>query len=298
MLSALSPKEKELAELLTVLIDEYEERRYPIRKSTPQQTFLEMRKHDAARESFLKALQYRLEYLPALQGISELLLREAKIDDAAGFVERMLEISPMDSFALSMKAEILWRRGQHGEAIDTMTIVVKAQPENATFLFRLGRFLQQSGLSERAYEYFLRAKASDGGYLDARFSLASAAIDLGKFEEAKTEIEELRDRGPVDKRYVLNAIEAQYYLAVGEIEEAADLARNALNFRRNVVPLGIMAKVEAARARRCEVDGMKVVADSHRRRAYQLLDEGLKVDPSNAALLHQRERLVQDERAN
>lgn len=34
----LSPEEKELAELLTVLIDEYEERRYPIRKASPRQT--------------------------------------------------------------------------------------------------------------------------------------------------------------------------------------------------------------------------------------------------------------------
>jgi len=33
-----SPEEKELAELLTVLIDEYEERRYPIRKASPQET--------------------------------------------------------------------------------------------------------------------------------------------------------------------------------------------------------------------------------------------------------------------
>jgi HTH-type transcriptional regulator/antitoxin HigA len=33
-----SPEEKELAELLTVLIDDYEQRRYPIRKSSPQQT--------------------------------------------------------------------------------------------------------------------------------------------------------------------------------------------------------------------------------------------------------------------
>lgn len=33
-----SAEEKELAELLTVLIDEYEERRYPIRKASPQQT--------------------------------------------------------------------------------------------------------------------------------------------------------------------------------------------------------------------------------------------------------------------
>lgn len=34
----LSPEEKELAELLTVLIVEYEERRYPIRRASPQQT--------------------------------------------------------------------------------------------------------------------------------------------------------------------------------------------------------------------------------------------------------------------
>lgn len=33
-----SPEEKELAELLTVLIDEYEERRFPIRKASPRQT--------------------------------------------------------------------------------------------------------------------------------------------------------------------------------------------------------------------------------------------------------------------
>jgi len=33
----LSPEEAELAELLTVLIDEYEEHRYPIRKASPQQ---------------------------------------------------------------------------------------------------------------------------------------------------------------------------------------------------------------------------------------------------------------------
>ena len=37
-IEALSPEEKELAELLTVLIDAYEERRYPIPKSSPRQT--------------------------------------------------------------------------------------------------------------------------------------------------------------------------------------------------------------------------------------------------------------------
>jgi HTH-type transcriptional regulator / antitoxin HigA len=34
----LTREEKELAELLTVLIDDYEERRYAIKKASPQQT--------------------------------------------------------------------------------------------------------------------------------------------------------------------------------------------------------------------------------------------------------------------
>jgi HTH-type transcriptional regulator / antitoxin HigA len=34
----LTPEQKGLAELLTVLIDEYEERRHPIRKASPRQT--------------------------------------------------------------------------------------------------------------------------------------------------------------------------------------------------------------------------------------------------------------------
>jgi HTH-type transcriptional regulator / antitoxin HigA len=37
-LDSPAPEEKELAELLTLLIEEYEERRYPIRKASPRQT--------------------------------------------------------------------------------------------------------------------------------------------------------------------------------------------------------------------------------------------------------------------
>ena len=37
-----TPEEQELAELLTVLIEEYEERRYPIRASSPRQVLLHL----------------------------------------------------------------------------------------------------------------------------------------------------------------------------------------------------------------------------------------------------------------
>ena len=39
---APSPEERELAELLTILIEDYEARRYPIRKAEPRQTLLHL----------------------------------------------------------------------------------------------------------------------------------------------------------------------------------------------------------------------------------------------------------------
>jgi len=257
-------------------------------------TYLEMRQLDAARSSFLKALEFKPKSLPALQGITEVLLKQGYVEDAAGFVERALDVAPRDSFALSMKAEVLWKQGRHQDAIATMSLVVKAQPENATFLFRLGRFLQQSGVFEDAYDYFKRAKASDMSYLDARMSLASTAIDLGKLDEAKAEIDSLRNKGPIDKRYVLDGIEAQYYLAIGDTEKAAEHAAKALEHRRTVITLGTMARVEAARARSAADQGMVVMAGSYRDRTLHLIEEGLLLEPGNGPLTHQRERILEE----
>jgi len=234
-----------------------------------------------------KALALAPNSLPALQGVAEVLLTQGQIDDAWGFVERALKVSPMDSFSLSMKAEIYWRRGQVYEAVDTMMVVVKAQPKNATFLFRLGRFLQQSDMLDEAYKYFQQAKEADQSFIDPRLSLASTAIDLGKLGEAKAEIDSLRGKVSADKRFVLDEIEAKYHLACGEVDTAADLALSALNYHRNSFTLSLMAKVEVAKAERANADGMSVMAKSHRDTAMRLLQEGLKDYPQNVALANQ-----------
>ncbi len=184
----------------------------------------ETRKPDLARAEYLKALDLSPNFLPALQGVSEILLTQGHIEDASGFIERALKVSPMDSFSLSRKADIFWKQGKVREAVETMTVVVKAQPENATFLFRLGRFLQQSNMLGDAYGYFQRAKAADQSFVDPRLSLASTAIDLDRLDEAKTEIEALKGKVSVDKRFVLDEIESKYHLALGEVEVAAALA--------------------------------------------------------------------------
>jgi len=244
---------------------------------------------EAAKSSFLNAIELSPDYVPALQGIAEIFIRNNAMDEAAGFLQRALKVSPMDSFALSLHAEVLWRQGKHEDAIKAMELVIKAQPQNATFLFRLGRFLQGAGKPEKAYDLFKTAKQSDNSYWDARLSLANVAIDLGKLDEAREEIDTLRTKLTGEKRRILDSIEAGYEVARGNLDEARKLAGRTLAQARDVVSLGLMAKIEIAFYRKTLAEGTKVLAESHKGQALKLLEEGLAMDPSNPPLLRQKE---------
>lgn len=178
------------------------------------------------------------------------------------------------------------------DAVETMTVVVNAQPENPTFLFRLGRFLQQSDMLEEAYSYFKRAKAGDLSFVDPQLSLASTAIDLGRLSEARAEIESLRTRVTLDKRFVLEQIEAKYCLALDDLDTAAEHAKKALDYHRNGFTLSVMAKVEAAKSTRASANGMTVMAQSHKNVALQLLSEALQQEPQSIVLANQLKSLT------
>lgn len=250
-------------------------------------THLEAKRDEEAKKFYLQTLDLNPKYLPALEGMTEFLLKNNAVSDADGFVERAIAVAPMNAWALSAHADLLWRKGKAENAIGEMEKAVKSQPDNPTFLFRLGRFHQQSGQLTTAYDMFRRAKANDDTYLDARLSLASVAINLSKLDEAAAEIKAIRRIAPSEKKHVLDNIEAEYHLALGDIETAAQIAESALRHHRRIPALGVMAKIEAARAKTAKQNGMQVLAESHRSRAETLIREGLVIDPHNAPLLAQ-----------
>lgn len=251
---------------------------------------MEMRRFEPAKKAFLAALAAVPDWQPALQGMAELMLRMGHRDEAFGFVEQALKVSPMDSFALSLKADLLWKRGEPRQAIETMGTVVKLQPDNASFLFRIGRFLHQSGFFPEAHQYFVKAKKNDPTYLDVRMSLASVLIDLNRLSEARQEIDGLQGKGSAEKRYILDGIEAQFWLADGEMNKAAEFAERALGHRRNVTTLGMMAKIEMARHDEAIEDGMTTLAETFRTKAIALIKEGLSLDKNNGPLQSQAQR--------
>jgi tetratricopeptide (TPR) repeat protein len=161
-------------QLLETLLTQTHSRRRQVRiLFAIARTHFEARRDEEAKRSYLKTLDVDPNFLPALEGITELLLKGNKVPEADGFVQRAIKVAPMNSWALGAHADILWRKGRVAEAIAEMEKVVKSQPDNPTFLFRLGRFYQQSGAPSRAYELFQKAATNDNTYLDVRLSLAS-----------------------------------------------------------------------------------------------------------------------------
>lgn len=172
-----------------------------------------------------------------------------------------------------------------------MKLAIKSQPKNATFLFRIGRFSQDWGLLEEAYDWFKKAKESDDTYFDARLSFASVAIDLGRLEEAREEISALGPKLTGEKRRILQNIEAKCELSIGNIDKACEVASDNLRRGRNVATIGLMVEIEIALSERCRSQGLEVMADSHMQRARELVDEGLQIEPNNPHLLTKKRKI-------
>lgn len=223
-------------------------------------------------------------YASALQSMGELLYRRKKNEEAAGFLERKLDETPSDPFALSIYADILWTMGRKPEALDKITNALSFQPKNPNFLFRAGRFLQESGELDKAYQFYTASLANDETYVDARLSLCNTCIDLEKLDEAKQHIDYLKGKLQGEKRWVLDSIIANYYLKINDAEKADELSEKLLKNRRDVVSIGLRAKVLVKKFRDTQKRGLSTLAETDRIQAIDLINEGLNIEPDNEQL--------------
>jgi tetratricopeptide (TPR) repeat protein len=239
----------------------------------------------------LKSLQIN-EHPSALQTMAEILFRQSLFADAASFIERKLDESPIDPFALSIYADILWQLDRKSEALTKIIEALKHQPRNANFWFRAGRFLQDSNELEQAFEYFSRALNIDNVYLDARLSLADVCLDMRNPEGAKAQIDFLENKVKGEKIAILNSIRANYYIHMGDLNKAEEIAESILRQRRNVENVGLMSKIYIYKYRDLRQKNLDVLADTFKEKALRLLDEGLRLEADNKILIKMKEQLL------
>lgn len=223
-------------------------------------------------------------YPSALQSMGELLYRRGKNEEAAAFLERKLNETPADPFALSIYSDVLWTMGKKSDAIGNIMKALSFQPQNANFNFRAGRFLEESGELLDAYKFYKISLDNDETYFDARLSLCNICLDLDKTEEAKTHIDYLTPILQGEKQNVLDSIKTNYYLKINEIEKADKLSDELLKRRRDVSTIGLRAKILMYKYRISQKKGLTTLADTDKSRVIDLINDGLAIEPNNIQL--------------
>jgi len=256
-----------------------------IENSQKNETYL-----DEAEKYFMKSIKIN-EHESALQSMGELLFRKNKKEEAAAFIERKLESSPTDPYALSIYSDILWAMGRKSEAIGKIIEVLKFQPQNPNFIFRAGRFLAECNKLPEAYSYFSNAVKLDDSYFDARLSLADTCINLGYLDEAEKHIKILESKIKGDKLNILDSIKANYLIQRNKISEAEDLAQKLVKKNRNVITLGLLAKVHIYKYKEYIKKGLTLIAETDKNKARDLISEGLTIDANNETLKKMLESL-------
>ncbi len=240
---------------------------------------------EEAKKLYISAIEKNQELRSAYQSLAEVLSRLDDLPGAEAVLKKALDIAPNDAYALSLYADILWRKGERPKAIETMKAALATQPENADFLFRIGRLMKYNNQLKEAFEFINKAAENKPLYYDARLSRADVALDIHRPEIAKADIQYLKDKLVGKKASILKNIEAGYELAMGRIKEADEIGKELIRKSRDVQNLMLMAKVEFEFYKSNKRDGINTMAEMHKTQAAKYAEEALSKRPGDPYIL-------------
>lgn len=157
---------------------------------------LEMRQVAAARDHFHAALVAQPNYLPAVRGLADADLAEAKPTQAGQRLDALLAASPGDGHLLSARAEIHERLGEAASAGALLKRAVVANPDSVSASAALVQFHLRR--RDTAAAIAAARHAADGHRGDPRFAelLADTLSAGGAPDEAARAYEALVDSQP------------------------------------------------------------------------------------------------------
>ena len=247
---------------------------------------------EEAKKLYIVAIEKNQELRSAYQSLAEVLSRLDDLLGAEAILKKALDIAPNDAYALSLYADILWRKGDRPKAIETMRAALATQPENADFLFRIGRLMKYNNQLKEAFEFINKAVENNPLYYDARLSRADVALDMHYPEIAKVDIQYLKDRLVGKKASILKNIEAGYELAMGRIKEANEIGKELIRKNRDVQNLMLMAKIDLEFCKNSKQDGINAMAEIYKTQASKYTEEALSMRPGDPYILSIQSKIL------
>ena len=191
-----------------------------------------------------------------------------RMSDAEQAARLLVKADGDDEVAVHLLAQILHKRGAHGEALDVMQRVLEINPVHAVYHNDYGVMLAALGRWPEAEAAHRLSLVLDTSRSDARFNLALMLFRQKKTAEALAELDILEKVSPDSAD--LHALRAEILLSEGQLERAVMAVANALE--RGLERVDILVNLSTALNQAGFVDD-----------AEQLLTRALQIAPDDSA---------------
>ena len=242
--------------------------------------------------------------LTARNRVAALALEANRSADASALINEILEASPRDNDALTMRANIALARGDTTGAIADLRAVLRDQPNAPALMRALAAAYAANrdvGLAEETLRTAMRANPTD---IQTRLALADLLMKSGRGDEAKPVADQLVEQQPGDVRAIEAAFRVQ--LQRRDLAAARKSAREIQTLRPDLPAgpflLGLVDEAEgklvAARAAFEVASGLAPaaveplaaaaridLAQGQEQRALNRVDKALAAAPGSSRLL-------------
>lgn len=171
-------------------------------------------------ELFKISILKRKRYLSPYRELAECYLLMDNIADAYNAINRAKQIDESNIFVILLEARILQKEDRAEKAIELLENQSLIERKPAQIYFRKGRAYDQLGEKEQAMQCYMEALYHDPKTYDAQLCLLSHKI-IDDPQNAKKEIDELRDKLRGKRKYILTNIEARFVGYQNHEEERA-----------------------------------------------------------------------------
>jgi len=133
--------------------------------------------------------------------LGRLLLARDRVDDSIAILEKAKSETPASIVLLPLLGDAYLKKGNTEKAEENYLLA--AQKDNPDAMLGLARVSQKRGDDTAALGYLAKARELGGNMPELRYKVGVAALALGAFDDAKTDLEQAVKLKPDDPAYLI-----------------------------------------------------------------------------------------------
>jgi tetratricopeptide (TPR) repeat protein len=139
-----------------------------------------------------RVVNMRPDDVDAWHDLGDALVEEGRLREAAAALREVVQIKPRDATALVDLGHVLHALGEHDEAIAVLSLAAEVQPGNLTTLRSLVEMYRSTDQTERALEAAEQMANLQPDDVLSAMDVADLSLDLGRLDEAVAAYSRLR----------------------------------------------------------------------------------------------------------